>query len=134
MLEQESDNGRALRLRADAYLNLGQHAEAIADFDRALQELEPDEGLLNNFAWVLATSPEDKLRDGKRAVELATKAAEMSDYQTPHVLSTLGAAYAETGDFETAKKWSAKSIELSQKELDSAETDAEARRMETEKC
>ena len=86
VLEQESDNGRALRFRADAYLNTGQHAEAIADFDRALQEIEPDEGLLNNFAWVLATSPEDKLRDGKRAVELATKAAEISDFQTPHVL------------------------------------------------
>jgi tetratricopeptide (TPR) repeat protein len=134
VLEQESDNGRALRFRADAYLNLGQHAEAIADFDRALQELEPDEGLLNNFAWVLATSPEDNLRDGKRAIELATKAAEMSDYQTPHVLSTLGAAYAETGDFDTAKKWSAKSIELSQKELDSAETDADRQRIETEKA
>jgi tetratricopeptide (TPR) repeat protein len=134
VLEQESDNARALRFRADAYLNTGQHAEAIADFDRALQEMEPDEGLLNNFAWVLATSPEDNLRDGKRAVELATKAAEMSDFQTPHVLSTLGAAYAETGDFETAKKWSAKSIELSQKELDAAETDVERERILKEKA
>ena len=80
----------------------------------------------STISLVLATSPEDKLRDGKRAVELATKAAEVSDFQTPHVLSTLAAAYAETGDFDTAKKWSAKSIELSQKELDSAETDADA--------
>jgi tetratricopeptide (TPR) repeat protein len=134
VLEQEADNGRALRFRADAYLNVGQHAEAIADFDRALEELEPDEGLLNNFAWVLATSPDDKLRDGKRAVELATKAAEISDYQTPHVLSTLAAAHAETGDFDAAKKWSAKSIELSQKELDAAETDADRERIKTEKA
>jgi tetratricopeptide (TPR) repeat protein len=132
VLEQDSDNARALRFRADAYLNLGQHAEAIADFERTFQEMEPDEGLLNNFAWVLATSPDDNLRNGKRALELATKAAEMSDYQTPHVLSTLAAAYAETGDFETAKKWSAKSVELSQKELDAAETDATRERVKTE--
>ena len=68
-----------------------------------MQQIEPDEGLLNNLAWVLATSPDDKLRDGKRAIELATKAAEVSNYETPHVLSTLAAAYAETGDFEKAK-------------------------------
>jgi anti-sigma factor RsiW len=29
-------------------------------------------------------------------------------------LSTLAAAYAETGDFENAKKWSAKSIEVAE--------------------
>jgi tetratricopeptide (TPR) repeat protein len=132
VLEQEPDNGRALRFRGDAYLNLGQHAEAIADFERTLQEMEPDEGLLNNFAWVLATSPDDNLRDGKRALELATKAADISDYQTPHVLSTLAAAYAETGDFENAKKWSAKAVELSQKELDAAETDAIREHTQTE--
>jgi tetratricopeptide (TPR) repeat protein len=132
VLEQDPDDGRALRFRADAYLNVGQHAEAIADFDRALQQMEPDEGLLNNFAWVLATSPDDELRDGKRAVELATKAAEMSDYQTPHVLSTLAAAYAETGDFDAAKKWSTKSIEQSQKELDAAESDTERERIQKE--
>jgi hypothetical protein len=34
---------------------------------------------LNNLAWVLCTSPEDKLRDGKRAVELAAKACELTD-------------------------------------------------------
>ena len=51
---------------------------------------------------MLATSPDDKLRDGARAVKLATKAAEASGYETPHILSTLAAAYAETGDFENA--------------------------------
>jgi tetratricopeptide (TPR) repeat protein len=61
---------------------------------------------------VLATSPDDKLRDGKRAIELATKACEVTKYEKPHILSTLAAAYAETGDFETAKKWSRKAVEL----------------------
>ena len=46
---------------------------------------------------MLATSPDDKVRDGKRAVELATKAAELSSHTVPHILSTLAAAYAEIG-------------------------------------
>jgi hypothetical protein len=71
---------------------------------------------LNNLAWVLATSPVDQLRDGKRAIELATKACKLTDYKKPHILSTLAAAYAETGDFETAKKWSQKAVELGEGE------------------
>jgi Tfp pilus assembly protein PilF len=132
VLEADSDNFRALLARADVYLSIGEHEDAIADFERAITQEDDDEHLLNNFAWVLATSPDDDLRDGKRAVELATKAAEKSNYETPHILSTLAAAYAETGDFENAKKWSAKSVELAQKALESAESDEERERLKTE--
>ena len=106
VLTHDPDDYHALRFRGDAYLNIGKHKEAIDDFDRAMKsdEAEKDDGLLNNYAWVLATSPTDSLRDGKKAVELATKAADLTSYQVPHILSTLAAAYAETGDFENAKK------------------------------
>jgi tetratricopeptide (TPR) repeat protein len=118
VLQQEPDDGPVLRLRGDAYLGIGKHAEAIADFDRALELDEENNALLNNLAWVLATSPVDELRDGKRAVRLATKAAELTGYQTPHILSTLAAAYAETGDYESAIKWSEKAVELGKDDPD----------------
>ena len=114
LIESDADNANALRLRGDSYLNIGEHAAAVADFKRALELNDDDDGLLNNFAWVLATSPDDNVRDGKRALELATKAAELSSYQVPHILSTLAAAYAENGDFENAVKWSQKSVELAE--------------------
>jgi tetratricopeptide (TPR) repeat protein len=122
----------AYRLRADAYLSTGKHGDAINDFEHVYSRSEKDASLLNNFAWVLATSPDAKLRNGERAVKMATEACELTGYETPHILSTLAAAYAETGDFENAKKWSAKSIEMAQKELDLATTDEERERLKND--
>ncbi|MEX0794260.1 MAG: hypothetical protein WD045_14085, partial [Pirellulaceae bacterium] len=70
------------------------------------------DGILNNYACVLATSPIDDLRDGEKSIELAKKACEVTEYSKPHILSTLAAAYAETGDFENAKKWSQKALDI----------------------
>jgi tetratricopeptide (TPR) repeat protein len=120
LLEEDDDNFPALRGRADAYLNIGEHAKAKADFKKAL-EVEPKEsGLLNNYAWVLATSPDDDVRDGKLAVELATKACEETNYEESHILSTLAAAYAETGDFDKAVEWSRKAIAAFEKQREAA--------------
>ncbi len=74
--ESEKEKYSLLRSRGDAYLGVGKHAEAIADFEVAIKIKPRDSGLLNNLAWVLATSPDDKLRDGKRAIELAKGACE----------------------------------------------------------
>jgi tetratricopeptide (TPR) repeat protein len=117
ILTADEDNGDALRGRGDAFLSQGKHAEAIADYDAALKLDAENSSLLNNFAWVLSTSPVDELRDAKRAIELAKKACELTEYKMPHILSTLASAYAESGDFETARKWSAKAVELGEGDM-----------------
>lgn len=103
--------------RADAYLSTGKHREALADYNEAVKQQPDDSGMLNNLAWLLATSPMDEVRNGKRAIELATKACELTEYKAPHILSTLAAAYAESGDFDNARKWSLKAVELCEPEL-----------------
>lgn len=113
-IEGKPDEAILYRYRGDSYLNIGQHAEAIADYEKAIELMPDDSGSLNNLAWTLATSPDDEVRDGKRAVELATKACELTEFQAAHILSTLAAAYAEAGDFEKAKEWVQKGIDLNE--------------------
>lgn len=127
LIQTDPGNAPALRLRGDAKLSVNMHREAVEDYEAAVKALEakqettdPEEfkieysGLLNNLSWVLATSPKDELRDGPRALELALKASEATDHAMPHILSTLAAAYAEVGDFENARKWATKAVELGQ--------------------
>ena len=81
---------------------LGRYGEAVENLSKAV-ELEPDSvSGLNNMAWVLATCPEDGVRDGGRAVELAERANRMVGGGDVVVLDTLAAAYAEAGRYTEA--------------------------------
>ncbi len=57
VLHVDSENFEALRGRADAYLNTGDHADAVTDYEAALKMKPDNSSILNNLAWVLATSP-----------------------------------------------------------------------------
>ena len=91
--------------RCNLYVTAGDHAAAKADFEAAVQALPGDPSLANNLAWLLATSPQDELRDGARAVALATRACELTKHQVPALVGTLAAAHAESGDFKQALEW-----------------------------
>ena len=131
-----------LRMRAGAYLNAGEHKKSIDDYELAvdmtdviydLQQLisprmrrqmpdyEGDPSLLNNLAWALATSTFDELRNGNRAILLAEKACDLTDYKEAYILSTLASAHAEVGDFEQAIQWSEKAVKRNQEEMEEIE-------------
>jgi peptidoglycan/LPS O-acetylase OafA/YrhL len=57
---------------------------------------------LNNAAWLLATAPDPRLRDGNRAMDLARRACELTGYKQPFFIGTLAAACAEAGRFNDA--------------------------------
>jgi tetratricopeptide (TPR) repeat protein len=121
ILADEAKNSDVLKARGDALLSIGKHAEAIADYDKSLEIEADDTHVLNNLAWVLATSPEDNVRNSKRSIELATKACELTQYKQAHILSTLASGYAEAGDWETAIKWSSKAVEVGSDETETTD-------------
>ena len=87
--------------RGRAWNDKGEYDRAIADFDQAIR-LDPKHAVAYNGrgdAWLRATCPNEKYRDGKRAVESATRACELTDWKKAGHLDTLAAAYAECGDF-----------------------------------
>jgi protein O-mannosyl-transferase len=73
---------------------------------RLLQEairLAPQEPTaMKNLAWIYATCPDRRFRDGFQAVELARRACELSQWKNAACRRTLADAYLEAGDPEHA--------------------------------
>ena len=75
---------------------------ALEEFRIALR-LSPESVLtLDKLGWVLSTSSDPSLRNGKEAVAFAARACELTHNRNPITLATLGAAYAEDGQFGRA--------------------------------
>jgi tetratricopeptide (TPR) repeat protein len=94
----------AYRNRAGCFLKKKEYAKAINDYEKALQ-LAPDVPYTYNLeARLLATCPDEKFRDGKKALEMAKKAVAMYSGVNGSFLDTLAAAHAEAGEFDEAVK------------------------------
>jgi tetratricopeptide (TPR) repeat protein len=102
--------------RANAHKTRKEYAPAAADFAEVVRIDPLDADARSNLAWLLATCPEEKVRDGKKAVELATKSCEMTKWQSAYFLAVLAAAQAENGNFEQAIVWQKRALESSRYE------------------
>ena len=106
------DRAKYIYLRGIAYAYAGDDQAAKQDFARA-EAMDPGSAeSYNARGWLMATAPDPRMRDGKKAVESATRACVMTSWNDPDMLGTLAAAYAETGDFADAIKWQQKAVDL----------------------
>jgi len=102
----EAEPGHAL-----AHFHLGRllerqerTAEAAAEFREALEADPSWPEPAWKLAWILATSPEARIRDGREAVRLAERACATTRRGNPMALDALAAAYAAVGRFPEAER------------------------------
>jgi tetratricopeptide (TPR) repeat protein len=119
-LQLEPRNARAHFFLGLALFDLNRSEGALAHLDKAIR-LQPDNvQILRQTAWILATSPDPTVRDGVRAVELATRAIQISGDRDARAFDGLAAAMAETKKFSAAVEAAEKASALAQARNDDA--------------
>jgi tetratricopeptide (TPR) repeat protein len=105
---------------ADLLAQSGKWADAVQALRSATTRVPDNRQVLNNLAWMLATSPDDRVRSGAEALQLAERLCAAESNPTPRFLGTLAAAYAETGRFADAAAAAASAADLAARGNDPA--------------
>ncbi len=96
-----------------ALVTAKRHEEALEQFRLALKSRPKDHLILNNTAWVYATTPDLRLRNGEKALDFARRALLIAP-EDHHVWSTLAEAYFVSGNYERAEHCAGEAIRLAQ--------------------
>lgn len=92
----------AFTQRGNLAAEQGDFEQALADFQRALEIDANGAEAHRCLAWLYATCSDERFRDPERALAEAQQAAEHSSSSDYHLIETLAAAYAATGQFDEA--------------------------------
>jgi tetratricopeptide (TPR) repeat protein len=90
----------------------GNYDQARVDYERSLR-LDPSHAWTwQQLAWLQATCPEERYRNGRRAVDNATRACELSHWKEEGALTALAAAHGECNQFAEAVQRQKQALEL----------------------
>jgi len=139
-----------LRQRGRLWLAKKDYEKAIDNYTKSFEEsskkvvrsgkrlfLTPDQQALipidcEQLAWIYSSCPDDKFRDGKKAVEWAKKSFE---YAGPKVYwrrhEALAAAHAEAGDFDKAVDEQLKAANMLKEKIKNEKNEKESAKLAT---
>ncbi|HMP83886.1 MAG TPA: tetratricopeptide repeat protein [Verrucomicrobiota bacterium] len=119
--EALSTLNKALSFKPDLQLRLslaamlrqtGDTRGAIEQYREVIRLKSDSAEAHNNLAWMLATTPDDALRDGTEAVQHAERACRLTQFRDAGMVGTLAAAYAASGRYSDAVATAQKAADL----------------------
>ncbi|HEX4697237.1 MAG TPA: tetratricopeptide repeat protein [Candidatus Udaeobacter sp.] len=105
----------AALLRANINASYGKYAEASKEFNSLIAMRPATVTLaraLSERAWFQATCPDASFRNGRQAVKDAKAACSIVAWKDEDMIDTLAAAYAETGDFDSAVRYAQQALAI----------------------
>ena len=107
------DYAKALSNLVAVLTRWGRFGEAVSVLRDRRTEKPDDLDVTLSLAWLLATSPDASIRNGKEAIRLAEQVCQAGAYRSPQALRVLAAAYAEEGRYEEAVHYAQRALRLS---------------------
>ncbi|MCP4345197.1 MAG: M48 family metalloprotease [Desulfobacterales bacterium] len=101
-IEEKPGKANLYNMLGDIYLSRKNYEKTITVYEKAISIDPKNAHALNNLAWLFATCENMELRDSKRAVMLAQRAAAADQTEAPHILDTLAESYYADGQFRKA--------------------------------
>jgi tetratricopeptide (TPR) repeat protein len=106
------DDAVSLTSRGDLLTDLGHYTDAAADYDRAVEINSNSAEACRSSAWLLATCPDESVRNPQLALRRAQMAAKLDKKGDAVTFDTLAAAQASAGDFRHAVETMRQAIEV----------------------
>jgi tetratricopeptide (TPR) repeat protein len=111
---------------ANALLQTTKIDQAVDEFEVALKiqpDLLPARNRLEGIAWIWATDPRGKMRNGILAIRLAKDLDQMSGGKDPTILAVLAAAYAELENYPGAESSATQALQIALAQTNTALAD-----------
>lgn len=107
----DDKNSMGYLARGQINFALGKYSESLKDYEKAHSNSKEVIAIIGAEAYFLASCPDEKLRQGTKALELASECARKTGMQSSRFLMLVAMAHAECGDFDKAVTLAKKSLE-----------------------